>query len=39
MTAERRLRDVEHYRRLAEATQLGHVHEVFELLEVHAARS
>src|ERR1035437_649712 len=37
MTAERRLRDVEHYRRLAEATQLGHVHEVFELLEVHAA--
>ena len=35
LAAERRLRDVEHHRRLAEAPQLGHVHEVFELFEVH----
>ncbi len=38
LAAERRLRDVEHHRRLAEAAQFGHLHEVFELLEVHGGQ-
>ena len=35
LAAECRLRDIEHDGGLAEAAQFGHVHEVFELLEIH----
>ena len=35
LAAERGLRDVEHHGSLAEAAEFGHVHEIFELLEVH----
>ena len=37
LARQRRLRDVQHTRGLAEAAQLGHADEVFQLLEVHAA--
>src|SRR4029077_27544 len=36
LAAQRRLRDVERHRRLAETAELGHLNEIFELLEVHA---
>ena len=37
LTAQRRLRDAEHQRRLAEAAVLGDMNEVLELVQLHAA--